>query len=447
MKIALLGGGGFRVPMVYGALLDRCVRLGIDEVTLYDIDERRLDRIGPVLEGLARERGVQLPFRPTLDLDDALDGADFIFAAIRVGQLEGRVIDELVPLEEGVVGQETTGPGGICFALRTVPEMVRIAERVAVRAPAAWFVNFTNPAGLVTEALQQVLGARVLGVCDSPTSLFREVAAALDRPVGALRFDYFGLNHLGWLRGVYDGDRDLMPALLADDERLATFEAGQLFGGEWLRSIGMIPNEYMYFYYFSSDTVAALRSGVEPRAEFLLRQQAAFYAAESRTPEEALTTWRATRREREGNYFAEARTAAGLPGLHGDGLDTGGLRGGGDGGRGGNRHGRGPRARHQHGEPRGAAVPGRLRRGRGAVRRDAGRRLAPRRRRRARPCPGAHRGGEGRGAPDDSRRPRAIAEPRGTGDWTPSTRAVCHYCAPDPGRLLARQPELREWTR
>ncbi len=312
MKLTLLGGGGFRVPIVYGALLARGRRLGLDEVTLYDVDDARLGLIARVLEGLALERGERLPFRATTDLDDALEGADFVFCAIRVGQLEGRVVDERVPLDEGVVGQETTGPGGICFALRTVPVMRQLAEAVAAHAPRAWFVNFTNPAGLVTEAIQEILGGRAVGICDSPTALCRRVASALERPPDDLWFDYFGLNHLGWVRAVHDGERDLLPELLADDERLATFEEGRLFGGEWLRSLGMIPNEYLYFYYFASDTVRALSSGVESRAEFLLRQQGRFYSANGPEPEAALAAWRSTRQEREESYFAEVRAAAGL---------------------------------------------------------------------------------------------------------------------------------------
>ena len=245
-------------------------------------------------------------------LDEALEGADFVFCAIRVGQLEGRVVDEQVPLHEGVVGQETTGPGGICFALRTVPVMRELAQEVARRAPQAWFVNFTNPAGLVTEAIQDILDGRVVGICDSPAGLFRRVAGALERDPDELWFDYFGLNHLGWLRGVHDGERDLLPGLLADDEKLESFEEGRIFGAEWLRSLGMIPNEYLFFHYFSSDTVDAIQSGLESRGEFLLHQQAAFYEANGRTPDEALEAWRATRREREANYFAEAHAAAGL---------------------------------------------------------------------------------------------------------------------------------------
>jgi 6-phospho-beta-glucosidase len=327
MKIALLGGGGFRVPMVYGALLARAEALGLDELALYDVDESRLARIAPVLAGLEREQGSRLDPRPTTDLDDALEGADFVFCAIRVGRLEGRVVDERVPLEEGVVGQETTGPGGLCFALRTVPVMVELAEAVAERAPHAWFVNFTNPAGLVTEAIQEVLGERAVGICDSPTGLCRRVAAALGRDAGDLWFDYFGLNHLGWLRGVYDGDRNLLPDLLADDRALSSFEEGRLFGGDWLRALGMIPNEYLYFFYYAADTVGAVRAGLESRAEFLLRQQSEFYAGDGRSPDEALTAWRATRLEREQAYFAEARTAAGLDGVHDVDVETGGYEG------------------------------------------------------------------------------------------------------------------------
>jgi 6-phospho-beta-glucosidase len=312
MKLTVVGGGGFRVPLVYGALLERAERLGLAEVVLHDVDAARLERIGQVLEGLAAERGERLPFRATTDLVDAVEGADHVFCAIRVGRLEGRVVDEDVPLGLGVLGQETTGPGGICFALRTIPVMVRLAETLAERAPRAWLINFTNPAGMVTEAVQQVLGDRAVGVCDSPSGMCRRVARALGRDPGELWFDYFGLNHLGWLRGVRDASgASLLEGLLEDDERLQSFEEGRLFGGEWLRSLGMIPNEYLYYFYYAADTVAAIRSGPHSRGAFLLEQQRAFYAQDGQDPAGALAAWRATRHDRERTYMAEARSAAG----------------------------------------------------------------------------------------------------------------------------------------
>jgi 6-phospho-beta-glucosidase len=311
VKLAIVGGGGFRVPLVYGALLEKAARLRLDEVVLHDIDATRLERIAPVLDGLAAEHGTRLPFRATTDLVDAVEGADFVFCAIRVGQLEGRVIDEDVPLGLGVLGQETTGPGGICFALRTIPVMVRLAETIAQHAPTAWLINFTNPAGMVTEAVQQVLGDRAVGICDSPSGLCRRVARAVGRDPGELWFDYFGLNHLGWLKGVRDaGGAQLLDALLEDESRLTSFEEGRLFGPEWLRSLGMIPNEYLYYFYYAADTVNAIRGSASSRGHFLLEQQRAFYASDGDAGE-ALAAWRATRHDRERTYMAEARTAAG----------------------------------------------------------------------------------------------------------------------------------------
>ncbi len=194
--------------------------------------------------------------------------------------------------------------------------MVALAEAMAARAPGAWLINFTNPAGMVTEAVQQVLGDRAIGVCDSPSGLCRRVAAAVGRDAGELWFDYFGLNHLGWLKGVRDHDGELLDGLLADDAALAGFEEGRLFGGDWLRSLGMIPNEYLYYFYYAADTVDAIRERPESRGAFLLEQQARFYAVRDEGPAAALAAWRATRHDRERTYMAEARDAAGDAGEH-----------------------------------------------------------------------------------------------------------------------------------
>ena len=296
MKLAIIGGGGFRVPLLYGTLLQR---RPFDEIVLHDVDAERLERMAQVLEGQAAEHGDRVPFRTTTDLDDALEGAGFVFLAIRVGGLEGRTIDEGVPLGQGVLGQETIGAGGICFALRTIPAAVE----VAARAPGAWIINFTNPAGMVTEALQQVVGDRAIGICDTPSGLCRRVAAVLGG--SELQFDYFGLNHLGWLKGVHDTSGDRLPELLADDAALERLEEGRVFGAEWLRSLGMVPSEYLYYFYFASETVAAL--GERPRGAYLVEQQAGFYAATGDAPEQALARWRAAKDERDRTYMAEAR--------------------------------------------------------------------------------------------------------------------------------------------
>lgn len=315
MRLTILGGGGFRVPLVYRALLTQArpaVSGRCTEVVLHDTDPDRMRVVAAVLAAQARDVPDAPPVRVERDLDDALRGADFVFSAIRVGGTAGRVRDESVPLAEGVLGQETVGAGGVLYALRTVPVAMRIAERVRAVAPEARVVNFTNPAGIVTEAMARVLGERVIGICDSPVGLVRRAARAAGADPSTVRYDYLGLNHLGWLRSLTDGDgRDLLPGLLADDAALATFEEGRLFGADWLRALGCLPNEYLHYYYFRRETLAAVRDAPQTRGAFLDRQQRAFFAAAARRPDRALELWEGTRREREETYMAESREATG----------------------------------------------------------------------------------------------------------------------------------------
>lgn len=324
MRLTVLGGGGFRVPLVYRALLADRGEGRVTEVVLYDLDPARTAVIGQVLT----EQAAGVPDAPsvtaTTDLGEALTGADFVFSAIRVGGLEGRAADERGSLAEGVLGQETVGAGGVAYGLRTVPVAADIARRVLVAAPGAWVINFTNPAGLVTEAMSRILGDRVIGICDSPVGLGRRVAAALGVDPASAWFDYAGLNHLGWLRAVRVDGRDLLPTLLADHAALSSFEEGRLFGGEWLRAIGAVPNEYLHYYYFTRDAVAAMRAAPSSRGALVLDQQRDFYARTAATPGSALAAWEETRLRRESTYMAENRQAAGAGERESCDLDSGG---------------------------------------------------------------------------------------------------------------------------
>ncbi|APE25118.1 MULTISPECIES: 6-phospho-beta-glucosidase [Streptomyces] len=324
MKLTILGGGGFRVPLVYGALLGDHAEGRVTRVTLFDLDEGRLSAIARVLA----EQGAGVPDAPvvtaTTDLDEALRGADFVFSAIRVGGLDGRAADERIALAEGVLGQETVGAGGIAYGLRTVPVAVRIARRIAELAPDAWVINFTNPAGLVTEAMSRILGDRVIGICDSPVGLGRRVARILGADPDEAWIDYVGLNHLGWLRGLRIDGRDELPRLLADEEALNSFEEGRLFGAEWLRSLGAIPNEYLHYYYFNREAVQAYRSAERTRGAYLRDQQAGFYQEMGKPDTPALATWHRTLADREATYMAANREAAGIGERDEEDLESGG---------------------------------------------------------------------------------------------------------------------------
>nr|WP_202555931.1 6-phospho-beta-glucosidase [Streptomyces sp. SID4950] len=321
--MTILGGGGFRVPLVYGALLGDRAEGRVTRVVLHDLDAGRLSAVTRVLA----EQAAAVPGAPevsaTTDLDEALTGADFVFSAIRVGGLEGRADDERVALAEGVLGQETVGAGGIAYGLRTVPVAVDIARRVARLAPDAWVINFTNPAGLVTEAMSRHLGDRVIGICDSPVGLGRRIARVLGGDPNEAWIDYVGLNHLGWVRGLKIAGRDELPRLLADPDLLGSFEEGKLFGADWLRSLGAIPNEYLHYYYFNRETVRAYQQAEKTRGAFLRDQQARFYQ-ELRDPDAAaLAAWDRTRAEREATYMAENRESAGAGERDADDLSGG----------------------------------------------------------------------------------------------------------------------------
>lgn len=301
MKVAVLGGGGFRTPLVAAALAD----IPVDELVLHDVDADRLARIALVIEGWDRERDRGLPIRTTTNLVEAVEGAGAVFAAVRIGGLAARVVDETVPLELGVLGQETVGPGGVSFALRTIPEMLRIAEVVLERAPKAWFVNFTNPAGLVTEAIRGILGERTIGICDSPTALWIHAAEALGRQAPTIRPSYVGLNHLGWLNGLWDGEFDLLPKLF-EDERLEEVHEARLAGIDDVRKRGLIPNEYLVYFRSTAAVIETfVRNGT--RAGVLAAQQRSFYEASVGTPDGCLGAWRAAKDARHGSYMAEAR--------------------------------------------------------------------------------------------------------------------------------------------
>ncbi|MFH8842885.1 6-phospho-beta-glucosidase [Streptomyces sp. NPDC017868] len=324
MKLTILGGGGFRVPLVYGALLGDHAEGRVTHVTLYDLDEGRLSAIARVLADQAEGVPDAPEVTATTELDEALRGADFVFSAIRVGGLEGRAADERIALDEGVLGQETVGAGGIAYGLRTVPVAVRIARRIAELAPDAWVINFTNPAGLVTEAMSRVLGDRVIGICDSPVGLGRRVARVLGANPDEAWIDYVGLNHLGWLRGLRVGGQDVLPRLLADEEKLGSFEEGRLFGPDWLRSLGAVPNEYLHYYYFNREAVHAYRTAERTRGAYLRDQQGAFYQEMGKPDTPALDAWHRTLADREATYMAANREAAGIGERDEEDLESGG---------------------------------------------------------------------------------------------------------------------------
>lgn len=319
MKLVIVGGGGFRVPQIVEVLA--AARSGhgshaglvVDEVCLYDISVPRLDVMAAVIADL------DFPDAPrvttTTDLREAITGADFVFSAVRVGGTCGRVLDELIALDHGVLGQETVGVGGYAYAFRTIPVAMELARTVRDLAPEAWVINFTNPAGIITQAMRTVLGNRVVGICDTPIGLVRRASAALDlgdisgvdEGGAGVTFDYVGLNHLGWLRSLEVNGADRLPELLGDDALLDHIEEARVIGPDWVRTLGMLPNEYLFYYYLNRESVARIREEDETRGQFLDRQQGEFYRRAGEHHHLAGKLWTQTHDEREATYMAESR--------------------------------------------------------------------------------------------------------------------------------------------
>jgi 6-phospho-beta-glucosidase len=307
MKLCILGGGGFRTPYVYQALLRDGGSPRITEVVLYDVDEDRLRSMTIILGQFAVGFDDAPKLVPTTSLRSAIEGSDFVFAAIRVGGLEGRRCDEHVALDLDVIGQETIGPGGLAYAIRTVPVMMEVAHLVQELAPQAYLMNFTNPAGIITEAMQSVLGDRVLGICDTPSGLGRRVAGMLGLDHTRVQMDYVGLNHLGWLRRVMYNGTDVLPRLLDDETLLGQMEEAEVFGTDWIQALGVVPNEYLYYYYFNRDAVRKINAAGETRGDFLARTQTEFFDAAQAAGDGAAELWRETVDARSASYMAEAK--------------------------------------------------------------------------------------------------------------------------------------------
>ncbi|CAN7462527.1 6-phospho-beta-glucosidase [Arthrobacter sp. LjRoot14] len=311
MRLMIAGGGGFRVPLVYRALTSGPFAGLVRELVLLDVDPLRLAAIKAVLASMGASGGAPGPaVSTTTSLAEGLGGTDMVFAAIRPGGTAGRTADERVAIGLGLLGQETTGAGGISYALRSIPGMLALAREMKQRCPGAWLVNFTNPAGMVTEALVPVLGTRVIGICDSAGGLVHRAARAAGAPLPEGKLDgagYYGLNHLGWLYRLESGGQDLLPGLLADAQALSGFEEGRLFPQPFLQALGCLPNEYLYYYYDTERAVGAIRAMRQTRGESIHDQQSGLYPALAAAGPRAYELWDSARRSREEGYLAEAR--------------------------------------------------------------------------------------------------------------------------------------------
>ena len=258
-KIAVVGGGSTYTPELVSGL----TRLDVDEFVLEDVDPDRREVVGGMARRMLARQGFAGRLDVTGDLDAAVEGADFVLIQIRVGGQEARLRDETAPLACGCIGQETTGAGGFAKAMRTVPVVLEIADRVrALAAPDAWVVDFTNPVGIVTRALLDG-GHSVVGLCNVAIGFQRRFAGWLGVEPGRVVVDQVGLNHLTWVRRVWLDGEDVLPGLLAEhgDELAEDIELPRRL----LDELGAVPSYYLRYFY-AHDAVLREQLNGEPRA-------------------------------------------------------------------------------------------------------------------------------------------------------------------------------------
>ncbi len=302
MKVAVVGGGSTYTPELVSGLSRERDKIDVRELVLHDIDAERRDVVGGLAARMLERQGYAGELQVTGDLDRALDGADFVLIQIRVGGQEARLSDETVPLACGCIGQETTGAGGFAKALRTVPVVLAIAERVReLSSPDAWIVDFTNPVGIVTRSLLDA-GHRAVGLCNVAIGFQRSFARHLGVQPGQLVVNQVGLNHLTWIRSVSLDGRDVLPKLMASYGDAVADQAA--LPRELLDELGVVPSPYLQYFYRHDATLAG-QLECTPRAEVVAEIERGLLEL-YRDP--ALNEKPALLEQRGGAFYSEAAT-------------------------------------------------------------------------------------------------------------------------------------------
>jgi 6-phospho-beta-glucosidase len=314
MRITVVGGGSTYTPELVAGFASRADVLEVDELMLHDIDAGRLEIVAGLARRILSAQGYPGTVSTSTDLPAALDGAAAVLVQLRVGGQQARLKDETIPGKYGLIGQETTGPGGFTKALRTVPVVLDIAEQAVKHAPPdAWIIDFTNPVGIVTRALLDH-GHRAIGLCNVAIGFQRRFAKKFGVRPDQVELDHAGLNHLSWIRGVRIAGREVLPELLASDY---TAELADEIGApiELMQLLQAIPSYYLHYFY-CTDQVVAEQRGSGHRAEEVAaieRQLLELYQ------DPALDHKPELLERRGGAYYSEAAAALVTSLLTGDG--------------------------------------------------------------------------------------------------------------------------------
>jgi 6-phospho-beta-glucosidase len=311
MKITLIGAAGVRTPLLVHGLAGLSKDVRLEELAFWDTDQERLKTMGRVAEAMGKRSGLRARLKTCSNPEQALEGADFIITSIRVGGIEARVKDETIALAHGLVGQETVGAGGFACAMRNLAAMLEYAQLFERVASHAMVINFTNPVGIISQGLLNHSTVNLIGVCDTPLETFESIAKALGRNPFCLRFDYLGLNHLGWIRSIRDeSNAELLPEVLSSPEIIQKCYRHGLFSPEFIQSLGLLPTEYLYFYYFPQAAYRNTQLSGQSRGQAItVMNEQLFQKLALAREADVITIYEDYLRDRNASYFSIEATA------------------------------------------------------------------------------------------------------------------------------------------
>jgi 6-phospho-beta-glucosidase len=262
MKLTIVGGGSSYTPELVDGLLKQDESFAVDEICLTDTNPERLEILRGLSQRMAAKSGRRMRVSATGERKAALEGTDFVHCLIRAGGMDARIQDERIPLKFGLVGQETTGPGGMMKALRTIPPMLAIAGDMEAVCPDAWLINYTNPSGIIAEALGKHSRVKYISLCSGPKGWIGQILGLMGVCEERANVEWVGLNHLGFATRVWVDGKDVT------DLAIAAAAKSWNIDGEWMLTLGAIPCSYLRYFYHRDEVVAAAqRPGSQTRGE------------------------------------------------------------------------------------------------------------------------------------------------------------------------------------
>jgi len=269
-KITVIGGGSSYTPELIDGFIQNENELNVGEIALYDIDEERLEIVGGMAQRQVRYAEMDTKVTLNTNRPKAVEGAKFVLSSMRVGHMAARILDEKIPLKYDVIGQETTGPGGTFKAFRTIPATLEIARDMEKYAPDAWYINFTNPSGIMTEAILKHTNLNAVGLCNNPINTIAAMAEAFHVEPKDVFLEWMGMNHVNWVRKVYIKGEDVTQKIFDNLEEMSKIEEMPKFDPELVRTLGVLPTYYLQYYYYQPDKVKEVKKAGKTRGETVL---------------------------------------------------------------------------------------------------------------------------------------------------------------------------------